>query len=95
MAVKLGSQRAGYWRIRKLVSEGWIEKRCYRCMEYWPEDADFYHRKNRGNGTFTFHGACKACVTERCYELKGGHGWKATNEKRRLQHANSQPDLSH
>ena len=52
-------------KLRFVRTELGIEKLCARCKEYWP--LDFYHRC--GDGT---HSYCKACVTERCYELRHG-----------------------
>jgi len=45
-----------------------IEKRCYRCHEDWPADEEFYYRLGDGR----LHSYCKACVTERCRELRSG-----------------------
>jgi len=56
------------------------EKRCARCHDWWPEDTEFFHRQ----GT-ALHSYCKACVTERCLELRGGlTGWayQAAKKKR-------------
>lgn len=49
-----------------------LELRCARCREYWPADPEFFHKKGEG-----FHSYCRVCVTERCYELRGGlSGWQ-------------------
>ena len=50
-----------------LITELGEEKQCARCHEFWPADSEFYHK--RGNG---LHSYCKACITERCYELRHG-----------------------
>ena len=47
------------------------EKQCSRCGEWWPADTEFFYRNGAG-----LHSYCKACVLERCYELRGGlSGW--------------------
>lgn len=48
-----------------------LEILCARCQEYWPADLEFFHKKGDG-----LHSYCRACVNERCYELRGGlSGW--------------------
>jgi len=59
---------------RTRITELGLELLCARCQEYWPADAEFFH-KHRGQ-TLGFHSYCRVCVSERCYELRGGlTGW--------------------
>ena len=51
----------------KKTTELGTEKRCCRCTEFFPMDDEFFYR--RGSG---FHSYCKACVKERCNELRSG-----------------------
>lgn len=54
--------------------EDFPEKTCARCKEDWPADLEFFHQhKGHKDG---LHSYCKACVSERCRELRGGlSGW--------------------
>jgi len=45
-----------------------LEKECARCHEMWPADEEFFYK--RGDG---LHCYCKACVAERCKELRSGY----------------------
>lgn len=56
-----------------------LEKECARCHEMWPADGEFFHR--RGNG---LHSYCKACVTERCKELRSGVARKIKTYTRKV-----------
>lgn len=46
------------------------EKRCARCGEYWPADEEFFAicKNNKGG----LHSYCRACCTERKFELRHG-----------------------
>lgn len=58
-------------RPRKITELG-LELRCARCKEYWPADPEYFHKKGDG-----LHSYCRACVSERCKELRGGlSGWQ-------------------
>ena len=52
-----------------------LEKLCARCHEFWPADTEFFHRKGTG-----LHSYCKACVTERCRELRLNKRMHSTGE---------------
>ena len=49
------------------ITELGKEKECARCHEFWPADNEFFHKRGTG-----LHSYCKACVTERCQELRSG-----------------------
>jgi hypothetical protein len=67
--MKAGRKRnPSNYRVDRLLGR---EKRCSRCGEWWPADTEFFNRQGAG-----LHCWCKACVIERCYELRGGlSGW--------------------
>ena len=44
-----------------------LEKSCGRCDDFWPADEEFFHKRGEG-----LHSYCKACVSERCRELRSG-----------------------
>ena len=78
-----GPARKGYWKKHKMTELG-LERKCSRCQEFWPCDDEFFHAS--GNG---FHSYCKACVSERCYELRNNkHGWTAHNQRRKYHASN-------
>ena len=54
--------------VWKITSLG-LEKKCPHCKEFWPADPEFYHRR-RNSEPFEPQSYCKACVTERCNELR-------------------------
>ena len=43
-----------------------IERWCFRCHEWWPEDGEFWYFDTRGN----VMGPCKACWQERKREKR-------------------------
>lgn len=61
------------------IVEKFREKRCARCGEWWPADEEFFHRL----GGRRLHSYCKACVTERVYELR--HGAQRKIARRKMQ----------
>jgi hypothetical protein len=56
------------------------EKQCARCKEDWPADEEFYYRLKDGR----LHSYCRACVTERCRELRAGAVRKIARQSHRL-----------
>lgn len=60
------------------IVEEFEERICARCREAWPADEEFFHKKGDG-----LHSYCKACVSERCKELRGGlTGWEYQARRR-------------
>jgi hypothetical protein len=70
-------------RRRELVwneALGDWEKECARCHELWPADEEFYYQAPASSTGLSSY--CRACVTERNYELRGGKsGWEISKEK--------------
>ena len=57
------------------------EKRCARCGEYWPADEEFFAAcRNNKSG---LHSYCRACCTERKFELRHGAERKVKSYERK------------
>ena len=48
---------------RRRSEEGWIEKECTGCGEWWPDDGEFFFKS--GNGLRRLMDKCKACYIDR------------------------------
>ena len=46
----------------KLSEEGWVERRCSRCHEWWPATTEFF--SPQPNNPIPLHSSCKACIAE-------------------------------
>lgn len=46
----------------RAASYGETEKRCSRCLDWWPNDLEFYHRDARQKDGLTTW--CRACWSE-------------------------------
>ena len=52
------------------IKEEYSEKQCARCKEFWPADSDFFYKSHKSSDGL--HSWCKACCTERTYQLRHG-----------------------
>ena len=47
----------------RISEEGWKEKQCTDCSEWWPDDKEFFYTD--GSGPRKLMNICKACYTAR------------------------------
>jgi len=48
---------------KRISEEGWPEKQCTDCGDWWPEDKEFFYTS--GKGPKTLMNQCKACYLNR------------------------------
>ena len=48
---------------RRISEEGWPEKQCTDCGDWWPEDKEFFYTS--GGGPDALMNQCKACYLTR------------------------------
>jgi hypothetical protein len=49
---------------RRRSAEGWQEKQCTKCGEWWPDDKEFFYKAGGGNPRKLMD-VCKDCYTSR------------------------------
>ena len=56
--------------IEETIEETYKEKQCVRCKEFWPADSEFFYKCHTNSDGL--HSWCKACCTERTFQLRHG-----------------------
>lgn len=59
--------------------EGWIERQCSRCKEWWPATRDFFY--SSGTDSAKLHSMCRACYLERLAERRKRRKLEAVKDR--------------